>query len=947
MTTDQQSRARRIFGSLVTLGEGTQDTRRRVRVTEFGDDPDTTEVIDTFGAARLLVFDRHPATREPTVEIAHEALIRAWPRLRTWLDEDRDELRIHRHLTDTATAWMAAGRDPGELYRGGRLDAAEPLLMADHVRLNALESEFLRASVGRRDADAAGERRRVHRLHRLVTATALVAVAALIAGGIALHQRGVADRRQIEAVAAQADAEAQALAARDSKAVAEQQTAVAEAAGKKAADEAAAAVTAKAEAQAQASTSRALGFAGQAIAMLDIGLDRALELAIEGYRTEDLPETRGALLTVLSASAGVQRTIRFADDADDVVTTGLDRSGTRAAVLHRDQRVEIWDLNRGTPIGSAFTVSSAEASTIEFDTAGGRVAIGYASGIIEVWDRSTGKLQAGPLSGPDGPVYELEFTTDGDHLVSLDANLGSGTWWDLESGDSKPLGKVISVAALPNDDRFITGSATGIDFESDVLQWWDGASGTTIGEPLTPTGDLLDLNSTEISNAEFPWPVVDVAVSRDGTTLATTHMGGITVLRHLAAGTVTVQPDSLTAISPLAFSPDGSRLAGITSDGSVSIWRTDGSQAPAVLPGVAGVVDDVTFDSKGLLAIVGPAGARVVDPEVGPPVAQEVRMFDDLVVDTVFYLPDGRLAASGYGGETGSEFAIYEPDRGGIERHPFRGDAVSTDGQWLATADPFLYWQGLPTLEVRDLRTGDVRRLRTPDHIALRTAFSPDGTRLATVAEDKDGGEAVFWFTVPGFELERATPFRQQSYANYPTGLSFSGDGAVLAVAGNRGPAVLIDPATGEVIRTLETEAPGAYAVALDHDGSHLFVDSTRGDLVIDLADPTMAPRVLPGRTGEVAGFALSSDERTLYGISDGGLIIWDLESESNQRVGTPIRPGLGTLSFGGGRSIALAPDGKHVAVGYGDGRVVVWEVDPEAWAQRACALVPQSEFCP
>ena len=75
-------RPRRVFTRLVTLGEGTEDTRRRVKRSELGDAPDVEVVHRCFGAVRLLAFDRDPATREPTVEVAHEALIREWPRLR-------------------------------------------------------------------------------------------------------------------------------------------------------------------------------------------------------------------------------------------------------------------------------------------------------------------------------------------------------------------------------------------------------------------------------------------------------------------------------------------------------------------------------------------------------------------------------------------------------------------------------------------------------------------------------------------------------------------------------------------------------------------------------------------------------------------------------------------------------------------------------------------------
>jgi serine/threonine protein kinase/DNA-binding SARP family transcriptional activator/WD40 repeat protein len=187
MSDGEQASARRLFGRLVTLGEGTEDTRRRVRVGELGDDPDTASVIDAFGAARLLVFDRDDLTREPTVEIAHEALLRAWPRLTGWLDDDRDRLRVHRHLTAASASWLASDRDDGELYRGGRLESAEAQL-AGSAALNDIEQEFLRASITQRDREAAADRMRRRRLQRLVTVAAMIAVLALVAGTVALIQ---------------------------------------------------------------------------------------------------------------------------------------------------------------------------------------------------------------------------------------------------------------------------------------------------------------------------------------------------------------------------------------------------------------------------------------------------------------------------------------------------------------------------------------------------------------------------------------------------------------------------------------------------------------------------------------------------------------------------------------------------------------------------------------
>ena len=117
-------------------------------------------MIDRFGAARLLAFDRDPVTREPTVEVAHEALIREWPRLRHWLDDDRDGLRVHRHLTD------GGGRVGG--VRPGR--AASCTAAAGSSRPSSgprptprpqpLGAEFLAASIEQRGTEVATQEQR-------------------------------------------------------------------------------------------------------------------------------------------------------------------------------------------------------------------------------------------------------------------------------------------------------------------------------------------------------------------------------------------------------------------------------------------------------------------------------------------------------------------------------------------------------------------------------------------------------------------------------------------------------------------------------------------------------------------------------------------------------------------------------------------------------------------
>jgi S1-C subfamily serine protease len=168
--------ARNIFLRLTELGEGTQDTRRRASLQELkphaGNQTETEHVLHLLADARLII------TAKESAEVAHEALIREWPTLRLWLDENREALRIHRHLTETAQSWDARGRDPDELYRGARLTGAEDWAKGNAVALSPLEKEFLHTS----QAEYARERRRTRlRWGSLAAAALLVFVTITLA----------------------------------------------------------------------------------------------------------------------------------------------------------------------------------------------------------------------------------------------------------------------------------------------------------------------------------------------------------------------------------------------------------------------------------------------------------------------------------------------------------------------------------------------------------------------------------------------------------------------------------------------------------------------------------------------------------------------------------------------------------------------------------------------
>jgi hypothetical protein len=123
----------------------------------------TDAVIELFGRYRLLTFDRDPVTRAPTVEVAHEAMLREWRRLREWLSDSRTDIRLQRLLAAAAFEWIGGGLDAGYLLQGARLDQFAGWAEHTLVALTRSERAFLEASIAARARQVAEEDRRQFR----------------------------------------------------------------------------------------------------------------------------------------------------------------------------------------------------------------------------------------------------------------------------------------------------------------------------------------------------------------------------------------------------------------------------------------------------------------------------------------------------------------------------------------------------------------------------------------------------------------------------------------------------------------------------------------------------------------------------------------------------------------------------------------------------------------
>ncbi|MFN2641833.1 MAG: protein kinase, partial [Actinomycetota bacterium] len=325
---------RRIFVRLTELGDGTEDTRRRVLLSEFLSEEasPTAALLETLTSARLLVVEGD------TAEVAHEALIRRWPRLRGWLNDDREQLRLHRHLTRAAHAWEAIDRDPGELYRGARLGAAVDWASAAGSEMTTTERRFLDASRAEQDREIQASHRRNRRLRALLAGVAAALVVAIVAGSLAFAAQGRASRAAVVAQSGR-------LASQSREA---------------------------------------------AVKHPDLGL----LLALEAGRIRSSIETRSALLGALERGGRMSGQLQgltappsqvsFSPDGKTLATTGLD--GTT-----------IWDVATRRAAGHPLRSAQGGWQGSAFSPDGRTLAIGGQHGIVELWDVAT-RTERGRLS---------------------------------------------------------------------------------------------------------------------------------------------------------------------------------------------------------------------------------------------------------------------------------------------------------------------------------------------------------------------------------------------------------------------------------------------------------------------------------------------------------------------------------------------------------------------
>jgi WD40 repeat protein len=907
LSSGDQQAARQLFLRLVTPGEGQEDTRARAAMPT---DADQVKIIEQFASprTRLLVtgFDR---AKRPTVEVAHEALIRTWPRLRTWIDANREKLRSRAAVLQAKAEWEQDGRREDMLLPAGlQLERARGLLtdpgdlttddIKEFVSLSSAREEAERkqreAALARDEAQVAeikaaqtlnaAAQTRTARLQR-ITRWSFAAVGAilLIAGATVGYSQWDKARQLTRQEVVLEHAQANILG--------------------------------------QLSGTK----------LLRGEIDSALRLASRGTRIDlALPSdaVKASTATAALAAAVSKANWRFSlsGHSASVESAAFSPDGSRIVTASRDGTARIWDaaaakevallLGYDNPVTSAAfspdglrivtaswdktariwdAVTAKEIALLRghddsvlsagFSPDGSRIVTSSADKTARIWDAATAR-EVAVLRGHDGPVWSAAFSPDGLRIVTASWDKTARVW-DATTATEIAVVRghddlVRSAAFSPDGSRIVTASA------DKTARIWDAATAREVAvlrgndNPVTsavfsPDGSRIVTASldntariwdaataTEIAVLRgHEYTVWSVAFSPDGSRIVTASLDNTARIWDAATATeIAVLRGHEEMVSSAALSPDGSRIVTASADKTVRIWDAATAREIAVLRGHERSVTSAAFSPDGSRIVTASADktARIWDAATAREVAV-LRGHDGPVISAAFS-PDGSriVTASAdktariWDAATATEIAVLRGYRGAVTSAAF-----SPDGSRIVTASR----DG--AAHVWDATTAtEIAVLRGHDGVVTSAAFSPDGLRIVTASEDRT---ARIWDAATAKEIAVLL-----GHQRIVTSAAFSPDGSRIVTASWDQTARIWDAVTATEIAVLRGHDGAVFSAVFSSDGSRVATASRDGTARIwDVHLQTMSVKdLLAEACAHLAGLtSLTRDEMRLAGYPD------------------------------------------------------------------------------
>jgi WD40 repeat protein/DNA-binding SARP family transcriptional activator/energy-coupling factor transporter ATP-binding protein EcfA2 len=908
LSPEEQVIARNIFLRLTELGEGAQETRRRVQLSELiSPEPDSLISRSTETVLKMLSDARLVTTTEATAEVAHEALIREWNRLHEWLTENREGLRLHRHITESAREWEKRGRDEELIYRGTRLAQALEWADSHSQDMNLLEREFLETSKSITEREHA--EREMQRERALDAARKLAESERQRAEG---QTRSARQLRQRAYYLTGILLLALALAV--------------------------AAFLQRNSANRQAHLAAARELALASINNLDNDAELSILLALQAVTESeraDVPipyEVQDALHRAIQNSR-IHYTLN--GHRGNVVGVAYSPDGKLLVTAGSDSTAKVWEAATGKEL-ITLRGHTQVINDLAFPPEGKVLATASDDKTVKIWDIGSGQ-ELRVLDFNDGVPWSVSYSADGAILATAGDTIVKV--WNANTGELiRTLeGQHGPVAFSPVGRQLATSSEDGRTTVWNVETW------------------EKSLSLPHVANA--------LVFSPDGARLATA-MSDLKVW-DVASGEGLVSATGFTAIvRGIEFSPDGSRIATGSQDGTAIIWDSETGKRLFALAGHSGAINDVSFspacvappdhpfewcgiwlatasrDGTAKVWDVSPGGSRDVAtlPGFEGGFLEETRLFTASFISPIeVNIQAWDLESDGKSKRISSVISSHEA--------PIIAGNISPDETRLVTVDLG------NTVKVWSAGTGEEMSAFAVNHTEVVTgvAFSADGTRIATSSDD---GTAKVWDAASGRELLNLSSHTGPIFA-----FAFNTDGARIATAGADGTAKVWDATTGQELLTLTGHTLPIYVISFSPDGKRI---ATGGmDQTAKIWDASSGKNLLTlsGHTASVLDVAFNPDGSLLLtGSHDATARIWDISGGASSGKELLTLTGHdGWIDY-----VSFSPDGKLLATGsFQDGTVRIYMLDvaeltdlarsrlTRSFSEEECQKYLHMESCP